>query len=78
MKKEYIEKILKCFPLPFDKESLDRILKFVLVKEMSARTILLFKGDIATKLFLVLDGCLRSYYIKERAYILYKQFVKYI
>jgi len=65
MKKEYIDKILKYFPLPFDEEYLDRILKLVLVKEVPAKTILLFEGDIATKLFLVLDGCLRTYFIKE-------------
>jgi CRP-like cAMP-binding protein len=74
MKKEYIEKILKCFPLPVDKEDLDRILKLVLVKEVSARTILLFDGDIATKLFLVLDGCLRSYFIKEDGVEITSQF----
>lgn len=65
MKKEYIDKILKCFTVPLDKEDLDRILKLVLVKEVSAKTILLFEGDISTQLFLVLDGCLRTYYIKE-------------
>jgi CRP-like cAMP-binding protein len=74
MKNEYIEKILKCFPLPFDKEDYDRILKLVLVKEVSARTILLFEGDIATKLFFVLDGCLRTYCIKENGVEITSQF----
>lgn len=74
MKKEYIEKILKCFPLPVDKEGLDRILKLVLVKEVPAKTILLFEGDIATKLFLVLDGCLRTYFIKENGVEITSQF----
>jgi CRP-like cAMP-binding protein len=74
MKKEYIEKILKCFPLPLDEEVLDRILKLVSVKEVSARTILLFDGNIATKLFLVLDGCLRTYFIKENGMEITSQF----
>lgn len=35
------------------------------VKRIAPGTILLAEGDIATKLFLVICGCLRTYFIKE-------------
>jgi CRP-like cAMP-binding protein len=65
MKKEYKDIISKIFSLPPDDYGLERILNNVILKEVPAGTILLFEGDMATELLLVIDGCLRSYFIKE-------------
>ena len=60
MKKEYEDIISKFFPFPVDDEGLEKILNIVIVKEAPAGTILLSEGDIATKLFLVIKGCLNK------------------
>ena len=65
MEKEYKAKIAEIFSLPPGDEGLERILYNGILKEVPAKTILLSEGDIATKLFVVIKGCLRSYFIKE-------------
>lgn len=65
MKKDYKEFIAKFFPSPPDEENLEKILCHVIFKNYSAGTILLTAGTIPSKLFLVVKGCLRVYFIKD-------------
>lgn len=74
MKKEYKDKIAKIFSLPLNDEGLERIFNNSMIKEVPAKTILLYEGDIATKLFIVIKGCLRSYFIKENGVEITSQF----
>jgi CRP-like cAMP-binding protein len=74
MKKEYKDEISKCFAIPLDEVGVEKILNVVTIKEVSAGTVLVSEGDIATKLFLVLNGCLRSYFIKENGTEITSQF----
>jgi CRP-like cAMP-binding protein len=74
MKKEYKDTIAKIFSLPLSDEGLERILNNGIIKEVPAKTILLSEGDIATKLFIVIKGCLRSYFIKENGVEITSQF----
>jgi CRP-like cAMP-binding protein len=74
MKKELKEKISAFFPLPIDEEGLEKILYFINIKEVPAGTILLYEGDIAVNLFMVFNGCLRSFYIKENGVEITSQF----
>ena len=59
MKTEYQDRISKLFP-PFS-----RMLNHIIVKEIPSGKILLFEGTIAENLFLIINGCLRAFYIKE-------------
>jgi CRP-like cAMP-binding protein len=74
MKQEYIDIIAKIFSLPSGDEGLERILGNGVIKEVPAKTILLSEEDIATKLFVVIKGCLRSYFIKENGVEITSQF----
>ncbi len=74
MKKEYKDKIAEIFSMPPGDEGLKRILNISIIKEVPAKTILLSEGDIATKLFIVIKGCLRSYFIKESGIEVTSQF----
>ena len=65
MKNEYKDKISRFFPLPLDEKGLNIILDILEVKDVPSKTILQYDGEIATKVFLVFRGCLRSYFIKE-------------
>jgi CRP-like cAMP-binding protein len=72
MKEEYKDRILELFPFVgrvFGKASPD-----IIVKKVPAGTVLLSEGDIATKLFLVIEGCLRVYFIKENGSEITSQF----
>jgi CRP-like cAMP-binding protein len=68
MKKEYKDKISEHFP------HFERLLNKIIVKEIPSGTTLLSEGDIATKLFLVINGCLRTYFIKESGIEITSQF----
>jgi len=68
MKKEYRDKISERFP------HFEKLLDKIIVKEMPSGTTLLSEGDIATKLFLVINGCLRTYFIKESGIEITSQF----
>jgi CRP-like cAMP-binding protein len=74
MKKEYKDKISEIFPLPLDDEGLEKISKFIIIKEVPAGTLLLHEGDKAANLFMVIKGCLRSYFIKENGVEITSQF----
>ena len=52
----------------------EKLLDKIIVKEMPSGTTLLSEGDIATKLFLVINGCLRTYFIKESGIEITSQF----
>ncbi len=52
-------------PLSPAEEDAEKILNIITIKEVPSETILLYEGDTASKLFMVIKGCLRSYYIKE-------------
>lgn len=67
MKKEYKDKIYKIIPN-------EKVVNNVIVKEVPAGTILLFEDDIATKLFIVIKGCLRTYFIKDGGIEITSQF----
>lgn len=68
MKKEYKDKLLERFP------HFEKLLNKIIVKKIPSGTTLLSEGDIATKLFLVIHGCLRTYFIKESGIEITSQF----
>jgi CRP-like cAMP-binding protein len=72
MKKDYKDQISKI--LPVSENGLEELMKNVIVKEIPSGTLLLSEGDIATKLFLVINGCLRAYFIKESGVEVTSQF----
>jgi CRP-like cAMP-binding protein len=74
MNKEFMDKLVEFFPLPLDKEGIEKISSIVIIKEVPPRTALLNAGDIATQVFMVIKGCLRSYYIKENGIEITSQF----
>ena len=63
MKRNYRDQLSKIFP--FSEDDLDKFLDNISCKEIPSGTILLSEGKIATKLFIVIQGCLRTYFIKE-------------
>jgi len=68
MKKKYKDRISERFP------HFEKLLDKIIVKEIPSGTTLLSEGDIATKLFLVINGCLRAYFIKESGIEITSQF----
>jgi CRP-like cAMP-binding protein len=72
MKKEYKNQISKLLSL--DKDRIENFINYISVKEIPSGTILLSEGDIATKLFIVIKGCLRGYFIKENGVEITSQF----
>lgn len=60
---EYRKQIFRRFPL--DSENFEELMRAVSFREVAPGTILLAEGDVATKLFFVIRGCLRTYFIKE-------------
>jgi len=60
---EYRKQIFRRFPL--DNENFEELMRAVSFREVAPGTILLAEGDVATKLFFVIRGCLRTYFIKE-------------
>jgi len=68
VKKEYKDKLLERFP------HFEKLLNKIVVKKIPSGTTLLSEGDIATKLFLVIHGCLRTYFIKESGIEITSQF----
>lgn len=63
IKQEYKKQIFRHFPL--DDENFEELMRAVSVRKIAPGTILLAEGDVATKLFFVVCGCLRTYFIKE-------------
>lgn len=59
----YRDQLCRMFPL--DDNSFEAFLNAVSFREVPSGTVLLSEGEIATKLFIVMKGCLRAYFIKE-------------
>ena len=74
MKKEHRDKISGFFPVPLDEKGVNTILDILEVKDVPTKTILQYEGEIATKVFLVFRGCLRSYFVKENGSDITSQF----
>ncbi len=60
--------------LPVGEKDLEKILGAANINKVSSKTILLFEGEKATRLFLVIRGCLRTYFIKENGTEITSQF----
>lgn len=67
MKEEYKEKLLKIIPN-------ENVVNSCIIKEIPVGTILLSEGEIATKLFIVMKGCLRTFFIKDSGVEITSQF----
>ena len=63
VKRDYRDQLFTLFPL--DDNSFEELFNAVLLKEIPSGTILVSEGQIATKLLIVINGCLREYFIKE-------------
>lgn len=63
MKRDYRSELFRLFPL--DDKNFEELFNAISLREIPSGTILLSEGEIATKLFIVIRGCLRSYFIKE-------------
>jgi CRP-like cAMP-binding protein len=72
MKKDYINQISKI--LPISENGFKKFQNYIVVREIPSGTILLSEGEIATKLFLVINGCLRAYFVKENGIEISSQF----
>jgi len=74
MKEEYKELLYTFLPFSLHEEGLKDLISTVIIKKISAKTILLSEGEIATKLFIIAKGCLRTYFIKENGSEITSQF----
>jgi len=63
LNQDYRKSIFRNFPL--DGEIFEELMKAFSFKEIPPGTILLSEGEVSTKLFLVVRGCLRMNFIKE-------------
>ena len=63
VKRDYRDQLFTLFPL--DDNSFEELFNAVSFKEIPSGTILVSEGQIATKLLIVINGCLREYFIKE-------------
>jgi CRP-like cAMP-binding protein len=72
MKKQYREHLDAI--LPFPAADRDRLIGYFSYRKAPAGTILLSGGEVATKLFFVIRGCLRTYFIKENGSEITSQF----
>ena len=72
METEYKKRISKIFPVKNDE--LDKMMNHIVFEEVPSGTILLWEGDIASKLFIVIHGCLRTYLIKRNGTEITAQF----
>ena len=72
MKKEFQEIIKKTFSL--DDDLLKIFLDITTIRHAPAGTILLREGEIATKLNIVIKGCLRTYFVKDTGAEITSQF----
>ena len=63
IKQDYSDLIYRRFPL--DVENFEELMLAISFREIAPGTILLSEGEVATKLFFVVRGCLRTYFIKE-------------
>jgi CRP-like cAMP-binding protein len=63
IQQDYRDLISRRFP--FDDENFEKLMLAISFREIAPGTILLSEGEVATKLFFVVRGCLRTYFIKE-------------
>lgn len=63
IKRDYRDQLRTLFPL--DDSSFAELQKVISFREVPSGTVLLSEGDVATKLYIVMKGCLRTYVIKE-------------
>lgn len=63
IKQNYSGRIFKHFPL--DDKNFEELMRAISFREIAPGTVLLSEGEVATKLFFVIRGCLRTYFIKE-------------
>lgn len=63
IKQDYREQIFGRFPL--NDEDFEDLMRAISFREIAPGTMLLSEGEVATKLFFVVRGCLRAYFIKE-------------
>ncbi len=62
-RQDYIEQLFRIFPL--DNEDFKELRIATSFKEVASGATLLSSGEIATKLFIVINGCLRLHFIKD-------------
>lgn len=72
MKNDFKDQVSRLLPL--EREDFERFFSIVSIREVPAGTILLSEGEIATRLYLVIKGCLRGYFIKENGAEITSQF----
>jgi CRP-like cAMP-binding protein len=72
MKKKYKNQLSEMFF--FEEEDIEKLMGAISIKEIPSGTVLLSEGEIATRLFLVIQGCLRQYFIKENGNEITSQF----
>lgn len=72
IKQDYRDLIFRRFPL--DGENFEELMRAISFRKIAPGTTLLSEGEIATKLFLVVRGCLRMYFIKENGKDITAQF----
>ncbi len=72
MNMEYKKRLSEFFRI--NGGDLELLLKKIVVREIPSKTILLSEGEMATKLFLVIRGCLRTFFIKENGSEITSQF----
>lgn len=72
MKNEYREHLAALFPFPAADR--DKLLGHFSCRAVPAGTLLLSEGEVATKLYYVIRGCLRTYFIKENGIEITSQF----
>jgi CRP-like cAMP-binding protein len=72
MKRDYQNQLAKIFP--FNEDDLEKMMNNISFHEMPPGTVLLSEGEVATKLYIVFQGCLRQYFIKENGDEITSQF----
>lgn len=63
IKQDYSRLIFRHFPL--EDKNFEELMRAITFREVAPGTVLLSEGEVATKLFFVIRGCLRTYFIKE-------------
>lgn len=72
MENEFIQRLSRFLPL--DEDARRQLFSGIVVKEIASGTVLLSEGETADRLFLVIKGCLRGYFIKENGTEITSQF----
>ena len=70
--KNHIDRITGIFP--FNTDDLEKISRHVSFKDITQGTILLSEGEKAAQLYMIIKGCLRTYFIRENGAEITSQF----